>query len=291
MVCAVPLQGLAEKHCATGDLHSSQRGNDEIFCGAGFMNQKRPPEDPPTYPRLDLSGCDTHWANYGVPGDFLEASLGNDMMSSNVDKRKRTVQDDYDVDHVPDLGHGSDAFLFTGPTLKPKYKPVTIEVRVLQQNIPNLLSQADRFQASSPHRPQTPDDDHYLSQVLELLQSSDFTNLGLSFLNCANRFPAPESAPENNQDHVQQVHSPFLQAPHGSRDSTRLEVLNQVQSHREFGQSFGFPSASTAQAWYPSHNAPCRNDLDFPVEHSNVLPQEARFQSSPPSCKKSLPDV
>jgi hypothetical protein len=71
MVCAVPLQGLAEKHCATGDLHSSQRGNDEIFCGAGFMNQKRPPEDPPTYPRLDLSGCDTHWANYGVPGDFL----------------------------------------------------------------------------------------------------------------------------------------------------------------------------------------------------------------------------
>jgi hypothetical protein len=98
----------------------------------------------------------------------------------------------------------------------------TMVVRVLQQNIPNLLSQADRFQASSPHRPQTPDDDHYLSQVLELLQSSDFTNLGLSFLNCANRFPAPESAPENDQDHVQQVHSPFLQAPHGSRDSTRL---------------------------------------------------------------------
>jgi hypothetical protein len=61
------------------------------------------------------------------PQIVKEASLGNDMMSSNVDKRKRTVQDDYDVDHVPDLGHGSDAFLFTGPTLKPKYKPVTIE--------------------------------------------------------------------------------------------------------------------------------------------------------------------
>jgi hypothetical protein len=48
-------------------------------------------------------------------------------MMSNVAKRQRTMQDGYGADHVPDLGHGSDASLLTGPTLQPMFKPVTIE--------------------------------------------------------------------------------------------------------------------------------------------------------------------
>ncbi|PLW54996.1 hypothetical protein PCANC_02744 [Puccinia coronata f. sp. avenae] len=319
-----PIRGsLAENHYAAGDLHSIQGGQDRVLDHAGFMYQKRPPEDQLTNSRLvvDLSSYDINWENYAVPGEFREANLGNHMMS-NVAKRQRTMQDGYGADHVPDLGHGSDASLLTGPTLQPMFKPVTIEEHELSQmfrfpsvstsqpspwsqpshDAPyhgsssfaaehfNLPSQEAGFQASSPHQSQTPDDDHHLSRVLELLQSHDLTNFNewsISFLNHADQahppLPVPESTPENNQGHGLQEHFPFQQNPYGSQDSTHPGISNQLWSQQEIDQSFLLPSGSATHAWpYPSHDAPYHGDLNFPGEHSHFLTHEARFQPSPP---------
>jgi hypothetical protein len=68
-----PIRGsLAENHYAAGDLHSIQGGQDKVLDHAGFMYQKRPPEDQLTNSRLvvDLSSYDINWENYAVPGEF-----------------------------------------------------------------------------------------------------------------------------------------------------------------------------------------------------------------------------
>ncbi|PLW11389.1 hypothetical protein PCASD_21222 [Puccinia coronata f. sp. avenae] len=284
-----------------------------------LVNKKRPPETLPNHQyRLDLPGFDTHWANYAVPDGSLEVQHGDGMMS-NVAKRQKTVQNGYSADHVPDgLGSDAFSLTGPThqPMFKPvtitdhelhRLDPSSVSASQaspwphpshdaayhgsmdFEGEHTHPLTHDAMFQSISPYQLQTPDDDHTFSQVLAQWQSSDFANINewpeLSFLNHVDQehpfLPVSESIPGRNLGHGPQKNSPLVKDSYGSQGFTQLGAPNQVQSHQQFDESVGFPSVSKSHSslWpYPSHGSPY-SSIEFEGENSNLLTQDAMFQS------------